>query len=203
MAPEVMKAAIKNESNPDVAMGIDIWSLGCTIIEMLSGKPPWSDLEGPSAMFKVLQSTPPIPESLSSVGKDFLQQCFRRDPADRPSASMLLNHPFLHNFHDQDNPLIHPHLNLCHKGDQGQGDNSSSPKDNTKNRHDILPTSMSTKIFNKTQKLMGAEESKHIIIASHHNLQSSVKAGTFNYSSLAKSSNLSSLPHSNLKHVMS
>ncbi|XP_057721188.1 uncharacterized protein LOC130935451 isoform X1 [Arachis stenosperma] len=154
MAPEVMKAAIKNESNPDVAMGIDIWSLGCTIIEMLSGKPPWSDLEGPSAMFKVLQSTPPIPESLSSVGKDFLQQCFRRDPADRPSASMLLNHPFLHNFHDQDNPLIHPPLNLCHKGDQGQGDNSSSPKDNTKNRHDVLPASMSTKIFNKTQKLM-------------------------------------------------
>ncbi|QHN88966.1 uncharacterized protein DS421_16g568050 [Arachis hypogaea] len=32
MAPEVMKAAIKNESNPDV------WSLGCTIIEMLSRK---------------------------------------------------------------------------------------------------------------------------------------------------------------------
>ncbi|XLU62439.1 hypothetical protein S245_021648, partial [Arachis hypogaea] len=70
-------------------------------------------------MFKVLQSTPPIPESLSTVGMDFLQQCFRRDPADRPSAAMLPNHPFLHNFHDRDNPLIHPHLNLCHKGDQG------------------------------------------------------------------------------------
>ncbi|MED6184061.1 hypothetical protein PIB30_043737 [Stylosanthes scabra] len=175
MAPEVMKAAIKNETNPDVAMAIDIWSLGCTIIEMMSGKPPWSDFEGPSAMFKVLHSTPPIPESLSSVGKDFLQQCFRRDPAERPSAAMLLKHPFLQNFHDQD-ALIHP--NLCNKGDQGQ---------------DVMPpATISTKILNKTQKLTGAEESKQIIIASHHNnLQSSFKAGNL------------SLPHSNLKHVMS
>ncbi|MED6120326.1 hypothetical protein PIB30_019837 [Stylosanthes scabra] len=138
MAPEVMKAAIKNEKNPDVAMAIDIWSLGCTIIEMMTGKPPWSDFEGPSAMFKVLHNTPPIPESLSSVGKDFLQQCFRRDPADRPSATMLLKHPFLQNFHDQD-ALTHP--NFCHKGDQGQ---------------DVMPsTTISTKILNKTQKLMG------------------------------------------------
>ncbi|KAK7291140.1 hypothetical protein RIF29_06050 [Crotalaria pallida] len=102
MAPEVMKAAIKNESNPDIAMAIDIWSLGCTIIEMITGKPPWSQFEGPSAMFKALHKSPPIPENLSSVGKDFLHQCFQRDPADRPSATMLLNHAFVQNLHDQD-----------------------------------------------------------------------------------------------------
>ena len=51
-----------------------------------------------AAMFKVSTGNiPPIPETLSSEGKDFLRCCFQRDPAERPSASMLLKHPFLKN----------------------------------------------------------------------------------------------------------
>ena len=69
-------------------------------------------------MFKVLHNTPSIPETLSSVGKDFLQQCFRSEPADRPSAAVLLKHAFVQNFHDQD-VLVHPQL--CPRGDLGQG----------------------------------------------------------------------------------
>lgn len=48
-------------------------------------------------MFKVMKDTPTIPESLSPEGKDFLRCCFQRNPADRPSASKLLEHPFLKN----------------------------------------------------------------------------------------------------------
>lgn len=49
----------------------------------------------PAAMFKVLTETPPIPETLSTEGKDFLHCCFQRNPAERPSARMLLEHPFV------------------------------------------------------------------------------------------------------------
>ncbi|URE16938.1 hypothetical protein MUK42_10395 [Musa troglodytarum] len=93
MAPEVMQATMNKDIGYDFA--VDIWSLGCTIIEMFTGKQPWSGLEGAAAMFKVLHKNPTIPESLSNDAKDFLQCCFRRNPAERPTANMLLEHPFI------------------------------------------------------------------------------------------------------------
>lgn len=50
-------------------------------------------------MFRVLHKDPPIPDRLSSEGKDFLRRCFRRNPVDRPTATMLLDHPFIRNSH--------------------------------------------------------------------------------------------------------
>ncbi|KAI7746924.1 hypothetical protein M8C21_020653 [Ambrosia artemisiifolia] len=49
----------------------------------------------PAALFKVMKETPPIPETMSSDGKDFLRSCFVRNPAERPTARMLLEHKFL------------------------------------------------------------------------------------------------------------
>ncbi|KAL6636864.1 hypothetical protein ACP70R_024436 [Stipagrostis hirtigluma subsp. patula] len=106
MAPEVVRATLDKSVGYDLA--VDIWSLGCTIIEMFTGKPPWSGLEGPAAMFKVLRTDPPIPDNLSPEGKDFLRCCFKRNPAERPTASMLLEHPFIQNSnHYNQNGSIH------------------------------------------------------------------------------------------------
>ncbi|XP_022772825.1 mitogen-activated protein kinase kinase kinase 5-like isoform X2 [Durio zibethinus] len=106
MAPEVIKAVMQKDSNPNLALAVDIWSLGCTVIEMFNGKPPWSGLEGPQAMFKVLNKTPPMPEALSPEGKDFLRCCFQRNPAERPSAAKLLEHPFVRNSADQNGSVL-------------------------------------------------------------------------------------------------
>ncbi|KAI5383657.1 mitogen-activated protein kinase kinase kinase YODA [Lathyrus oleraceus] len=91
MAPEV----IRNSNGCNLA--VDIWSLGCTVLEMATTKPPWSQYEGVAAMFKIGNSRelPKIPDHLSEEGKSFVRLCLQRDPVDRPSAGQLLEHPFV------------------------------------------------------------------------------------------------------------
>ncbi|KAI7746930.1 hypothetical protein M8C21_020659, partial [Ambrosia artemisiifolia] len=95
MAPEVLQAVMRKDCNLEHAFTMDIWSLGCTVIEMLTGKPPWSEFTGVQAMFNVLNRSPTIPETISSEGKDFLNLCLQRNPEKRSSATLLLEHPFV------------------------------------------------------------------------------------------------------------
>lgn len=49
MAPEV----IHSYSERSYSGKVDIWSLGCVVLEMWSGKRPWGDMEQFAAMFEV------------------------------------------------------------------------------------------------------------------------------------------------------
>lgn len=51
----------------------DIWSLGCTVIEMLTGDPPYFNLSTMQALFLIVEDAhPPIPEGLSEPLAHFL-----------------------------------------------------------------------------------------------------------------------------------
>ncbi|XP_071736292.1 mitogen-activated protein kinase kinase kinase 3-like [Rutidosis leptorrhynchoides] len=91
MAPEV----VMNTNGYNLA--VDIWSLGCTVLEMATSKPPWGQYEGVAAIFKIGNSKdmPEIPDHLSKNAKSFIKQCLQRDPSLRPPASKLLDHPFV------------------------------------------------------------------------------------------------------------
>ncbi|CAJ1974878.1 unnamed protein product [Sphenostylis stenocarpa] len=91
MAPEVVM------NTNGYSLPVDIWSLGCTILEMATSKPPWNQYEGVAAIFKIGNSRdmPEIPDRLSSEAKNFIQQCLQRDPCARPTAQQLLDHPFI------------------------------------------------------------------------------------------------------------
>ncbi|KAG8583055.1 hypothetical protein GDO81_008264 [Engystomops pustulosus] len=93
MAPEVITRA-KGEGHGRAA---DIWSLGCVLIEMVTGKRPWHEYEHNfQIMYKVgMGHKPPIPDRLSPEGKDFLSHCMESDPKKRWTASQLLDHPFV------------------------------------------------------------------------------------------------------------
>ncbi|KAJ4964511.1 hypothetical protein NE237_024450 [Protea cynaroides] len=177
MAPEVMQAVMRKDLNCALALAVDIWSLGCTIIEMLTGKPPWSGFEGPAAMFKVLRESPPIPEILSPEGKDFLERCFRRNPADRPSASMLLEHSFL-------KTSRHPDVPACTQAFSGMKlvDKAHSPKEWTKHKADMLPISPSTPTAKGKLAFTGATsqqshpETCESAVGIHHSPRSTLEA---------------------------
>ncbi|GAV73782.1 Pkinase domain-containing protein [Cephalotus follicularis] len=97
MAPEVARGE-------DQGFPSDIWSLGCTIIEMASGGGPWPIVINPvSVMYRIAYSgeLPEFPRYLSEEARDFLEKCLRRNPNERWSASQLLKHPFLMKFNDQ------------------------------------------------------------------------------------------------------
>ncbi|XP_039113770.1 LOW QUALITY PROTEIN: mitogen-activated protein kinase kinase kinase 1-like [Dioscorea cayenensis subsp. rotundata] len=87
MAPEVVNP--KGPSGP----AADIWSLGCTVLEMLTRQVPYPNLEWPEAFYKIGQGEkPPIPNILS---RDFILKCVQLNPENRPTASELMEHPFI------------------------------------------------------------------------------------------------------------
>jgi serine/threonine protein kinase len=75
----------------------DIWSVGCTVVEMLTTKPPWHELEAVAALFKIATepTIPHLPDHASEPARDFIQLALTNDPADRPSAEELLRHEFV------------------------------------------------------------------------------------------------------------
>ncbi|KAJ7540029.1 hypothetical protein O6H91_11G119200 [Diphasiastrum complanatum] len=91
MAPEVIEMS-------GVSAASDIWSVGCTVIELLTCVPPYYDLQPMPALFRIVQDDhPPIPEHLSAGITDFLHQCFRKDAKLRPDAKTLLKHSWIRN----------------------------------------------------------------------------------------------------------
>ncbi|KAK1433368.1 hypothetical protein QVD17_10278 [Tagetes erecta] len=91
MAPEVV-----NQKNKGYGLAADIWSLGCTVLEMLTRSIPYTPMECFAALYRIGNGiAPPVPDDLSSEAKDFISQCFHVNPNARPTAAQLLDHPFV------------------------------------------------------------------------------------------------------------
>ncbi|NXT27284.1 M3K19 kinase, partial [Syrrhaptes paradoxus] len=91
MAPEVI-----NESG--YGRKSDIWSIGCTVFEMATGKPPLASMDRIAAMFYIGAHRglmPSLPDRFSGTAVDFVHTCLTRDQHERPSALQLLDHPFV------------------------------------------------------------------------------------------------------------
>ncbi|XP_005994669.1 mitogen-activated protein kinase kinase kinase 3 [Latimeria chalumnae] len=88
MSPEVI-------SGEGYGRKADVWSLGCTVVEMLTEKPPWAEFEAMAAIFKIATqpTNPQLPSHISDYCRDFLKRIFV-DAKHRPSSEDLLRHPF-------------------------------------------------------------------------------------------------------------
>ncbi|XP_037544534.1 mitogen-activated protein kinase kinase kinase 3 [Nematolebias whitei] len=88
MSPEVI-------SGEGYGRKADVWSLGCTVVEMLTEKPPWAEFEAMAAIFKIATqpTNPLLPSRASEQARDFVR-CIFVEAKRRPSAEELLRHPF-------------------------------------------------------------------------------------------------------------
>jgi len=90
MAPEVVRQA--GHGAPS-----DVWSVGATVLEMLTGHAPFHDLSPAAAFLKIghCQTEVPLPGTVPGRARGFLRRCFVRDPTCRATPSELLRHPWL------------------------------------------------------------------------------------------------------------
>lgn len=103
MAPEIMSLGMNKDKEEKKSMvteskydnKVDIWSVGVTIIEMSTGKPPFASTA--SAIYNVCISKayPTLPEYMSGDAHDFLNQCLVESPERRAACVTLLNHRWL------------------------------------------------------------------------------------------------------------
>ncbi|KAL5540469.1 hypothetical protein UlMin_043937 [Ulmus minor] len=84
-SPEIVIEGVQEQPS-------DIWALGCIVLSMLTGKEPWKHRRPER---KIAKESPIIPDECSEEAKDFLKKCFSKNPKERPTAEMLLSHPFV------------------------------------------------------------------------------------------------------------
>jgi serine/threonine protein kinase len=94
MAPEVARGGASTPAS-------DVWSLGCTAVELLTGKRPWAEIGGALEVGELLLRVgfgggrPELPARVSESCRDFLDRCLRVDAGERWTCEQLLRHPFL------------------------------------------------------------------------------------------------------------
>eukprot|EP01103_Thecamoeba_quadrilineata_P011672 TRINITY_DN2831_c0_g2_i1.p1 TRINITY_DN2831_c0_g2~~TRINITY_DN2831_c0_g2_i1.p1 ORF type:complete len:716 (+),score=177.62 TRINITY_DN2831_c0_g2_i1:246-2150(+) len=89
MAPEMIRFQL-------VTTACDIWSIGCTIIELLTGYPPYFDKSVDQAAARMIEDDhPTYPHRLSQELQSFMDLSFQKEPKKRPTAQQLLSHEWV------------------------------------------------------------------------------------------------------------
>ncbi|KAM3397219.1 mitogen-activated protein kinase kinase kinase 20-like [Capsicum galapagoense] len=74
----------------------DIWSIGCTVAEMMTGNRVWIDQGTKEYLeWQIMNKDPVIPINVSAIARDFLRKCLINDPLRRWTSEQLLQHPFI------------------------------------------------------------------------------------------------------------
>eukprot|EP01087_Luapelamoeba_hula_P011052 TRINITY_DN2976_c0_g1_i3.p1 TRINITY_DN2976_c0_g1~~TRINITY_DN2976_c0_g1_i3.p1 ORF type:complete len:704 (+),score=159.52 TRINITY_DN2976_c0_g1_i3:359-2470(+) len=91
MAPEIL-------DGEGYTFSADIWSLGIAAIELADGFPPYFGEHPMRALYLLSASEPPTVKDKTHWSPEFLSfiaSCLKKEPAERATTIVLLQHPFL------------------------------------------------------------------------------------------------------------
>ncbi|KAG2116468.1 kinase-like domain-containing protein [Suillus discolor] len=96
-APELI--LLETTCDPGLEEKIDIYSFGCVMLQILSGRPPWSEIKAAKPVARIItlmsrgcrpQRPDGHPEIMESDW-NFIQKCLQSEPELRPSADKVLD----------------------------------------------------------------------------------------------------------------
>ena len=109
--------------NKNYDMKTDIWSLGITCLELVEGEPPFAELN-PDEVMEQIANNPPKAEDIIDPKEhtddfiNFVNLCLEINPKKRPSADILIKHPFIEKLSKKKEylkQLIHKHIDEVEK----------------------------------------------------------------------------------------
>lgn len=157
MAPEVISSDKVNGYN----CLADVWSLGITIVEMAELKPPLSDVHPMRAIMMIPTNPPPTfsnPQLFSQNFVDFLSHCLQKNPADRYSATKLLQHKFVEKAPTGSEVLLNV-INEC----QEIRKHKKAKNQKTMNEHQATPSETVRMVNKKMDELNLQDHNKTMI----------------------------------------
>eukprot|EP01126_Amoeba_proteus_P059491 TRINITY_DN7771_c1_g2_i3.p1 TRINITY_DN7771_c1_g2~~TRINITY_DN7771_c1_g2_i3.p1 ORF type:complete len:332 (-),score=78.22 TRINITY_DN7771_c1_g2_i3:139-1134(-) len=159
MAPEIIEVSGARTTS-------DIWSMGCTVIEMLTGQPPYFEKSTMQALFSIVEDDhPPIPPNLTPELNHFLKNCcFLKNPERRPTSTLMLEHPWIKSsghvlqpFEEIQEAIIQYNAK---KAENSKGTNKSSTNGLNKGRKTIEEMLSSIKVtMEETERLLAENTS--------------------------------------------
>jgi serine/threonine protein kinase len=121
----------------------DIWACGVLLYNLLVGTFPFKSVTTEKDLFrKILRGIFNFGqrESLSSEAKDLIKQMLTIDPSERPTATMILNHPWFKVTGCQKTVQVGVHSGSdSTQVDSNMEDNTTSPAETTTNNNNNNP----------------------------------------------------------------
>lgn len=76
-------------------MSTDLWSIGCILYALFTGKPPFEGSCVPETLTRVKDGNFKLPSSISKEGRDLIKGLLTQNPKERITIRQVLSHPFL------------------------------------------------------------------------------------------------------------